>query len=76
VLGMTLVGNVITTSARHLAYAPIFGAAEFGVALSILAGLFLRAAFHDIGPTFSAFALVYALSALAVLVTWKPHRRL
>jgi MFS family permease len=75
VLGMTLVGNVITTSARHLAYAPIFGAAEFGVALSILAGLLLRAAFLDIGPTFAVFALVYALSALAVLVTWKPRRR-
>jgi predicted MFS family arabinose efflux permease len=75
VLGMTLVGSDITTSAQHLAYAPIFGAAEFGVALSILAGLFLRAAFHDISPTFAFFALVYALSALAVLVTWKPRLR-
>lgn len=72
VLGMTLVGNAITTSARHLAHAPIFGAAEFGVALSIVAGVFLKAAFHDIGPTFAAFALVYALAAAAVVVTWSP----
>jgi hypothetical protein len=71
VVGMSTVTADVPAVARRLAFAPVMGAAEFGVGLTLAVGLPLGTVRPDPAPFLYVVAGVYLMS-LVVLVLFRP----
>ena len=71
VVGMASITKGTRADSRPTAFAPIMGAAEFGVGLTLAVGLLLPNGNVNPGPFLGLIAVVY-LMCLLLLLVWKP----
>jgi MFS family permease len=71
-MGLAFVGDVATSDTRLMVHASLFAFNDFGVAVAILGGQFLRDTLGGFEPTFGVFAALLLVCGVWAYVSFRP----